>query len=247
MVRAVKNLQNCQISSRKTAPWMTPAVKEVKRQRRRAERKWRKSKQKKLYPQLDIDRKLYQLKNFEIAEVIANEKRCYCLSKINECNTSKALYTITNELSGKSFNNILPNNIPKENIPDDFCKFFNEKVENIRKELDRHDTKPIHVPFLGQCLSEFNPVSEENVKNIIMSSNAKSCNLDPIPTSILRQNIDILIEPITRIINLSLKNGKVPSDFKSAILTPIIKKPSLDQNTLINYRPSQIWPFYEKL
>ena len=120
------------VSSRKAAPWITPAVKQVKRERRQAERKWRKTKS-------ETDRTAYKLKHSELQYVIANEKRSYCISKINECTSSKALYSLTNELSGKSYDSILPNNIPKEDLPNEFCKYFNEKVENIRKDLDNQN------------------------------------------------------------------------------------------------------------
>ena len=233
-------LRQRQVSRRKPAPWISSKVKEIKRQRRRAERKWRKTK-------LHVHRQLYQLKNFEFQEVIANEKRSYCISKIKECKTSKALYSITNELSGKTFDTVLPNNIAKENLPDEFCKFFNEKIEKIRKDLDIYNKAPIFVPYTGQFMTTFTPVSEDFVKDIIMSSNTKSCDLDPMPTEMLKQNIDFLIKPITHIINTSLKKGIVPVEFKKAILSPLIKKANLDQNSLRNYRPVSNLAFLSKI
>ena len=79
------------------------------------------------------------------------------------------------------------------------------------------------------------------------SSGSKICDLDPIPTSILKQNIDILINPITTIINVSLKTGKVPVDFKTTILNPLIISLKLDQNTLKNYRPVSGLAFLSKI
>ena len=49
--------------------------------------------------------------------------------------------------------------------------------------------------------------------------------LDPIPTNILNlASLDILIKPITTIINLSLESGTFPLSFKEAHVTPLLKK-----------------------
>ena len=46
-----------------------------------------------------------------------------------------------------------------------------------------------------------------------------------------------LLPAITTIINASLSTASVPISFKKAVVTPLIKKPSLDPDTLGNYRP----------
>ena len=48
--------------------------------------------------------------------------------------------------------------------------------------------------------------------------------LDPITTNILKALLDILIKPITTIINLSLESGTFPLSFKEAHVTPLLKK-----------------------
>ena len=55
-----------------------------------------------------------------------------------------------------------------------------------------------------------------------MKSASKSCDLDPIPTNILKALLDILIKPITAIINLSLESGTFPLSFKEAHVTPLL-------------------------
>lgn len=54
--------------------------------------------------------------------------------------------------------------------------------------------------------------------------------------------------PITlEIINSSLVSGHIPDALKSALVTPIIKKPNLDPNVLGNYRPVSNLPFVSKV
>ena len=55
----------------------------------------------------------------------------------------------------------------------------------------------------------------------------KSCELDPMPTSLVKENCDILIDHITDIVNKSIATGVFPSNFKSAILRPLLKKANL--------------------
>ena len=85
------------------------------------------------------------------------------------------------------------------------------------------------------------------VLKIINSASAKSCELDPIPTTLLYENLDILLPTITNIINTSLTTGIVPPDLKTAIVKPLLKKPSLDKNLLKNYRPISNLPFLSKI
>ena len=75
----------------------------------------------------------------------------------------------------------------------------------------------------------------------------KSCSLDPIPTNLTKQHIQDIVPLITKIINKSLTSGTVPSQFKEALVTLILKKKTLDQNTLKNYRPISNLPFISKV
>ena len=45
-----------------------------------------------------------------------------------------------------------------------------------------------------------------------------------------------MVTPITNIINYSLREGSFPNCFKTAYVTPLLKKPNLDRNLLKNYR-----------
>ena len=48
-------------------------------------------------------------------------------------------------------------------------------------------------------------------------------------------------------INTSLTTGIVPRDLKTAIIKPLLTKPSLDNNLLKNYRPVSNLPFLSKI
>ena len=56
-----------------------------------------------------------------------------------------------------------------------------------------------------------------------------------------------LADGITNIINISLTTGIVPRDLKTAVVKPLLKKPSLDKNLLKNYRPISNLLFLSKI
>jgi hypothetical protein len=56
-----------------------------------------------------------------------------------------------------------------------------------------------------------------------------------------------LAETIADIVNLSLSTGCFPSCFKQSIVTPLLKKPSLNKEDLSNYRPISNFSFLSKL
>ena len=82
----------------------------------------------------------------------------------------------------------------------------------------------------------FQPLLQEEVEKIINTSPSKRCDLDPIPTILLKQTLPSVITILTEIINKSLTSGLFPDRLKVALVRPLLKKANLD---LIekNYRP----------
>ena len=68
---------------------------------------------------------------------------------------------------------------------------------------------------------------------------------DEVPMSILKDSIDIIAGPLTRIINLSISSGIVPDLMKIARVVPLFK--SGDHRLFQNYRPISILPIFSKL
>ena len=95
--------------------------------------------------------------------------------------------------------------------------------------------------------STFSTVTEDQVTKNIINSPSKSCSLDPWPTFLVLDYLDILITPITSKINASLDQGKCPNFFKQAHVTPLLKKSSLDKEVFKNYRPVSNLNFISKI
>ena len=79
--------------------------------------------------------------------------------------------------------------------------------------------------------------SKEEVKRIIQMSPNKSCEIDPMPTWLLKMCREELLPIFTKLINMSLESASVPHSFKSARIRHLLKMPGLDQNLSKNYRP----------
>ena len=93
----------------------------------------------------------------------------------------------------------------------------------------------------------FKKVSQLTVKECILNSAPKSCELDPIPSKLLIECLDSILPSLTDLFNSSLASGIFPQCFKSALVTPILKKRCLDHNDLNNYRPVSNLCFIAKI
>jgi len=80
-----------------------------------------------------------------------------------------------------------------------------------------------------------------------MESPTKSCTLDPIPTFLLKESIDVLLPYMTVMINATLQTGYMPATQKHAIVKPLLKKPWLEPTELKNYRPVSNLTFVSKI
>ena len=64
-------------------------------------------------------------------------------------------------------------------------------------------------------MNVFDYTTKDESKKLFLSSSSKSCDLDPIPTSVLKHCLGILITPITDIITISVETSTAPQDSPS--------------------------------
>ena len=124
-----------------------------------------------------------------------------------------------------------------------------DKIETIRSQIpDKVQNIPqVQKPEIRFKMNVFERASEDDIKKLILSSSSKSCDLDPIPTSVLKNCLGILLTLITDIINVSMETSKFPQNFKEAHVRPLLKKTSLPKNELKNYRPVSNLSFISKI
>ena len=93
-----------------------------------------------------------------------------------------------------------------------FNNFFTDKIDKIIAIIDDRNKNTFMVPSHLLELDEqstsrlkcFRDMTEDEIRNIIIHLPSKSCNLDKLPTALLKACIDVLAPIITEIVNCSL-------------------------------------------
>jgi len=74
----------------------------------------------------------------------------------------------------------------------------------------------------------------------------KQCDFDPISTWLLKECSALLVPTITNIVNLSLSSGNFHHTLNESVISPLLKKPTLDKDELSNYRQFPTSLLYQK-
>ena len=231
------------VSQKPPAPWMTPEIIQSKRRRRYLERVWRKSRS-------SLDRSRYTRQCHLCNQQMSKAKSYYYENMVaNNSATPKQLWKCINQILHRRPAPSLPTHASIKSLCNSFSSHFKDKISLIHSAFTDHTSDTINAdsPQLNSKLTSFEPATTTEVEKIIMSSPNKSCDLDPLPTILLKACLDVLIKPITDIINASLCSGLFPEDFKCAHVNPILKKTTLAKEDLNSYRPISNLSFISKI
>ena len=183
--------------------------------------------------------------------MVIEAKQRYYQELIERCGTdSKRLFSVASMLLGQPRSCSLPSGDPKDTAAM-FSEFFISKIERIRASIpsdarrstlmeERH--RDVTTP-----LQSFTPISEDVLLRMISQAKPKYCDLDPIPTQWVKLASTELCPVLKRIINDSLSQGLFPDSFKAALVSPRIKKTSLNPDDPASYRPVSNLSFSSKL
>lgn len=126
---------------------------------------------------------------------------------------------------------LFPDYNDHQSLANDTGEFFCHKIHNIRTKLDSYvitQEEKARVPEDSvvsdeKKLSDFRQLSHDDVRSLVQKSTKKTCNLDPIPISMVVVCLDELSPVITCILNSSLALGHFPSKWKDALVDPRLK------------------------
>ncbi len=233
-----------------SCPWMTEEIHAAKCLRRRLERKWRKTK-------CDADRDLYSKQRQAVSKKIETAKTHYYSQSVADCmGDPKRLFSIADTLMHRKNEPILPDTSCNQTLAEKFSQFFVNKITMIHDVIDLHgEIKTNRSQYSAQggpspstiLLNDFMPSSTAEVKKVIMSSPTSSCELDQIPTGLLKEHVDIFAPYIAEIVNKSLHSATFPACMQHALVKPLLKKPRLDKHDLASYRPVANLSFLSKV
>ena len=129
-----------------------------------------------------------------------------------------------------------------------FQFFFINKISIIRSSFPSDSCSNVpNPPNTREVLHNLIHVTDDAVCRLVLSAPCKSSDLDPIPTSLMKNYINKLVTPIVSIVNFSLSEGCFPSHFKSALVSPLLKNSTLNRDDMKNYRPVSNLSFLFKI
>uniref|UniRef100_A0A8C1W0H1 Reverse transcriptase domain-containing protein n=2 Tax=Cyprinus carpio TaxID=7962 RepID=A0A8C1W0H1_CYPCA len=229
------------ITFSRSAPWFTSDLRKMKAAGRALERRYNSS-------ELTVHKLAYRDHQKAYLKSIKEARSQYYSNIIqNSPGNSKKLFATINHL-------LKPQSAPltgaTEEKCNDFMTFFRTKIAKIRSSFSV--SSPSSFPTADQqsgsrLLCCFPEVTQPEVEDIIKGMRSSTCALDPFPTALVKANISVISPFITMIINQSIQSGHVPFVLKTAIIRPLLKKPTLDPQTLANYRPISNLPFLSKV
>ena len=137
----------------------------------------------------------------------------------------------------------------KSLIAGSFNKFFTSAVTRLLESARSSCVSVANTIQLSTRLYpdfKFEEVSEAFVKCLLRNlKRTKAVGLDDIPGRLLVDSAEVVAKPICAIINLSLKSGVVPTEWKAARVIPLFKKGKRED--MDNYRPISILPAVSKV
>ena len=223
---------------RKAARWLDATAVAAKQLRRRLERRWKK-----------YGGELYRVAyraacRHANALINASRNRFRCQRIVEAGTDARRVWSAVKDLL------CTKQHITETTSTDDdssFCstlaQFFVNKVCNIKSTISaalsgkQVDPLSSDQPCVGELMPEFTPVTETEVLRVLKSMPSKSSPLDFIPTSLLKSCSSTFAHVIARLANLSFEQSTFPTMFKTAQVTPLLKKPGLDESDPTSYRP----------
>ena len=224
------------------APWFDKEYANLRKLRRKAEKKFRRS-------GLDTDKKVYLALRKEAINTSFDKKKKLVTKKLEQ-GSSKTLYAVVNELIDNKKEVVLPKSDSDVDLANQFQVFFKEKIEKIRASFTPTSKSVVQKevnPDL-QKLAKFAPTNADEIRNIVKSFRIKCSPEDPIPADLLSSDIDTFVPFWVEIVNLSLETGSMEG-LKNALVIPLIKELTAltDTNNFKNYRPVSNLLFISKI
>ena len=234
------------ITIRPAVTWYTEECSEAKRRRRALERKW-------LSTESTADKALHDAAKNSYNVLLEKSKVSDLNGQIIEAGSDqRKQWQLFTPLLNREKSNPLPHTDSLEQLVEEFNCFYQDKIERIRQDLSNTSAHRPTAPNtqtnepLTCELTQFKLLTQPELIKLIAASPTKSCELDPIPTKLLKECTDELIFPLLHIVNLSLETGTFPDPLKHSIIKPLLKKANLEPE-LKNYRPVSNLTYVSKL
>ena len=222
--------------------WVSDSYRRAKSLRCQFERTWRRTKN-------PLNRSRLHRQIARCNSLVNKDKSNYYSKLISDNSQDpRKLWHVLRKTLGRVSGMTLPPHDSDKALANQFASYFHNKIKTIRDTFIpsriKMDVYPSSDP---PKITTFTQVTQDTVDKIIRNSPTKSCLLDPWPTFLIKECSDILLPSITKLVNFSLMEGCVPDGFKTAVVSPLIKKATLPADDIKNYRPVSGLSFMSKL
>src|SRR6218665_2242286 len=127
----------------------------------------------------------------------------------------------------------------------DQVDFMNRKIEAVRRSTERAPPPTFHQT--NHRMPDLQPFSMDDLRQLLLSSQPKSCELDPLPPFLIKDYLDELLPFLLLLCNTALGDGALPASQKRALVFPSLKRNGLDADDMANYRPISNLSFLSKI
>ena len=196
-------------------PWFNEELKRIKAKRRKLEKAMLRSK-------CQSDREAYHCARNRYTASLYTAKRKFYSELIDQCSgDSRKLFKVVSSICNTSQEDSFPPNDNSNKLAENFANYFCWKIELIKDNIENIAVVPPTAEYRlpDVKLETLQPLSEEELYNIIVKSLNATCCLDPIPTWLLKLCARELTPVIMKMINLSLSGGYVRDSWKLKLLS----------------------------
>ena len=166
---------------------------------------------------------------------IDQRSKCVQLSKLKRCEyykdligkhegDQKALFKIVSEMLDTKNVAVYPQCNKTLDLANEFNNFYISKVTKLRSGIPvvTSNIPDVDLQFSGSTLDSFEPVTVDELREIIKQSNTKTASHDPLPQPVLKKLLDELLPYFCDLVNKSLSTGSMDG-VKEAVIFPILK------------------------
>ena len=237
-------------------PWMTPGI------RRSQKERYRLYKKSKFHPKNENRRKKYQQYRNQLCKIMKTAERNYYSRLIQEADGDQGkTWHIINDIMGRKKRKAqlpekLITNDDNDSVPvqgdEQVMNSLNEFFVNVGPGLaskisgSRKSAEEYLVPLKNNESFALTPVTEYEVLGMLLKLHTnKACGADGLHPKYIKDIAEVITAPLTHIINLSIEQGIVPEELKTAKVTPLFKGGNKEYAT--NYRPISNLPIFAKI
>lgn len=227
----------CKRVTRKKAPWLNDEIKKLTKIKKESHKKyWSSRKQ--------DDWENYKIIRNRLNGLIWKAKREFFKDKLSSSRNPKEFWSVMKESNVVS-NEDEQNNLAPNLKAEDINKFFAEMGSS--REIDFDVMNMYKESRSNEIIDkfEFTAVDSDEVKSVMNEIKSKAVGSDNISIDMIKSVSFYAIEAITYLVNLSLKNGVFPENWKLSVVRPlpkVIKPVSVEQ-----LRPISILPAMSKI